>query len=66
MTLNQNHMASAADSCVPHFPTNMTDASLAGKLLWSNVYKHMLLDHVEFAQTSLVSPGADACKCIGK
>lgn len=62
----RNHMASAADSCVPHFPTNMTDASLAGKLLWSNVYKHMLLDHVESAQNSLVSPGADACKCIGK
>ena len=62
----RNHMASAADGCVPHFSANVTNHSLAGKLLWTNIYKHMLLDRIGSAPNSAISPAPDACKCIGK
>ena len=62
----RNHMASAADGCVPHFSANVTNHSLAGKLLWTNIYKHMLLDRIGSASNSAISPAPDACKCIGK
>merc|ERR1719345_344275 len=38
-----NHMASAADCCMPRFPANAT-GGMGGRLLWTNIFKHMLAD----------------------
>ena len=55
-----NHMASAADCCMPHFPANST-GGLAGRTLWTNVVLHMLDDPVN------APPNANAtnsCACV--
>ena len=55
-----NHMASAGDCCAPKFPT-AAGPLLAGKLMWTRIYEHMLLDPIG---TPPAGPAtAESCAC---
>ena len=60
-----NHMASAADCCMPHFPANYSTGGLAGRTLWTNVILHMLDDPIHSPDHA--APPAiptNSCSCI--
>jgi len=62
-----SHMASAADCCMPRFPTNAS-GGLAGKLLWTNLVQHMLLSDLWSDPPALKATpkavNASPCACV--
>merc|ERR1711971_1356465 len=55
------HMASAGDCCIPKFPADAPD-DLAGKIAWTRVFEHMLLDPIGGLPADPDVP--DTCKCV--
>jgi len=55
------HMASAGDCCIPKFPDEAPDV-FAGKIMWTNVFKHMLLDPIGSPPIDPDIP--DSCGCV--
>ena len=59
-----NHMASAADCCMPRFPDNYTDPALAGRVLWTNIFLHMLTSPTGIPPPPPAPGNASSCACV--
>ena len=55
-----NHMASAGDCCTPLFPKTAPEG-LAGRLVYTKVYEHMLVDPI--GTTPAAPATAEKCQC---
>ena len=57
-----NHMASAGDCCAPKFGSD-AGSGLAGKMMWTRIYEHMLTDPIG-TPPGPATPG-ESCACVG-